>query len=210
MVPAFLYTPAGLAADHKAAALVWVHGGPEFQARPTFDPVSQYFVDAGYAVLFPNIRAPPATGRLTPTPTTSPGGMTPSLTSSSDGVIWPNGPGADPFKIGILGSSYGGYMTLMQLVSSPYRWAAGVDIRGIANFVTYMENTGPWRVELRGGGIRLAGRRPRRFGRLSPMTYMYRLRAPLMVIHAPATCRVPIEEAEQVVAAARASSATIR
>jgi dipeptidyl aminopeptidase/acylaminoacyl peptidase len=204
MVPAFLYKPAGVAHDRTAAAIVWIHGGPEFQARPTFDPVSQYFVDAGYAVLFPNVRGSTGYGKAY---------------ADADNVArrddahadvkfgWQyltEQPWCDPFKIGIMGSSYGGYMTLMQLVSNPYLWAGGVDIRGIANFVTYMENTGPWRVELREEEYGSLTRDRDVLVRLSPVTYIHNLRSPLMVIHGARDVRVPIEEAEQIVAAARA------
>ena len=94
-------------------------------------------------------------------------------------------------------------MVLEQLTQKPYLWAAGVDIRGISNFVTYMENTGPWRLELREGEYGSLARDRDLLAALSPMTHIYNLRAPLMVIHGANDVRVPLEQAEQLVVAAR-------
>ena len=203
MVPAFLYLPAGTADDGRTPALVVVHGGPEFQARPGFDAVNQYFANAGYAVFVPNIRGSTGYGRAY--------ADADNVARRPDAVSdcfygWrylAEQPWCDRLKIAIMGSSYGGYMVLAQLVAKPYYWAAGVDIRGISNFVSYMENTGPWRVELREEEYGSPAEDRELMTALSPVTNLYRLRAPLMVIHGANDVRVPLEQAEQVVAGAR-------
>ena len=63
-IPAYLYLPRGAKDDHATPAVVLVHGGPEFQARPWFDPVTQYFAAAGYAVFVPNVRGSTGYGKV--------------------------------------------------------------------------------------------------------------------------------------------------
>ena len=65
-------------------------------------------------------------------------------------VAWLRDSGqVDPARIAVMGGSYGGFMTLAAVTTYPDLWAAGVDIVGIANFETFLENTGPWRRKLR-------------------------------------------------------------
>ena len=202
MVPAFLYLPAEAPA-RATPCVVMVHGGPAVQARPTFDAVTQYFVNAGWAVFVPNVRGSTGWGRVY-ADADNLGKRTDAVWDLRQGWEWLAAqPWCDPRRIGIMGASYGGYMVLAALVADPYRWAAGVDIRGISNFVSYMENTGPWRLELREDEYGSLARDRDLLVQLSPMTHIQNLRAPLMVIHGANDVRVPLEQAEQVVAAAR-------
>ena len=126
-----------------------VHGGPEGQSRPEFDPVVQYLVARGYAVLEPNVRGSTGYGyeyqslddvRL----------RMDSVADLQHAVFWLRESGiADPKRIAVMGGSYGGFMVLAAITTYPDLWAAAVDIVGIANFVTFLENTGPWRRKLR-------------------------------------------------------------
>jgi len=104
-------------------------------------------------------------------------------------------------KIGIMGRSYGGYLTLAALTTYPSLFAVGVDVCGMANFATFYEHTEPW----------IASAAVSKYGDpvadaellrdLSPITHIDRLRTPLLVIHGANDSNVPVIEAEQVVAA---------
>ena len=107
-----------------------------------------------------------------------------------------------------MGGSYGGYMVLAGLAFQPELWAAGVDIVGISSFVTFLENTAPWRRKFR----------EREYGSLeedydflveaSPITHIDRMRAPLFIIHGTNDPRVPLIEAQQIHAALKEKGVT--
>jgi len=202
-IPAFLYRPAG-ATQTGLPVVVYVHGGPESQFRPTYNAAIQYFVSRGYGVLAPNVRGSSGYGfayqslddvRL----------RMDSVNDLRHAALWLAEQGiADPKRIAVMGGSYGGFMTLAAVTTYPDLWAAGVDIVGIANFVTFLEQTGPWRRTLREveyGNLEA----DRAFlEEISPIHHVDRITAPLFVVHGANDPRVPVGEAEQIVAALRA------
>ncbi|MGZ3617197.1 MAG: S9 family peptidase [Ktedonobacteraceae bacterium] len=201
-IPAFLYLPH----DKEAQSLpvvINVHGGPEGQSRPEFDPVVQYLVARGYAVLEPNVRGSTGYGyeyqslddvRL----------RMDSVTDLQHAVFWLRESGiADPKRIAVMGGSYGGFMVLAAITTYPDLWAAAVDIVGIANFVTFLENTGPWRRKLREAEYGSLERDREFLEQISPIHRVDHIRSPLFVVHGANDPRVPIGEAEQIVAALR-------
>src|SRR5436853_2417349 len=107
---------------------------------------------------------------------------------------------ADPCRIAVMGASYGGFMVLAAVTNYPDLWAAGIDIVGIANFVTFLENTGPWRRYLREAEYGSLERDRALLESISPIHKVDRIRAPLMVVHGANDPRVPVGEAEQIVA----------
>ena len=117
-----------------------IHGGPEAQLRPIWQPLIQYFVSHGLAVAAPNVRGSTATASATSTSTTSSGGSTRCATSPrcTTGCATP---GARPGARGVYGGSYGGYMVLAGLAFQPELWAAGIELVGISSLVTFLENT---------------------------------------------------------------------
>jgi dipeptidyl aminopeptidase/acylaminoacyl peptidase len=203
-IPAFLYTPLGASADGQHAAVVLIHGGPESQVRPGFDPTVQYFVHRGYVVLTPNVRGSTGYGKSY--------GHLDDRERRMDAVAdaraaadWLVARGwAHPRRVAAMGQSYGGFMVLASLCTYPETWAAGVDLYGIASFVSFLENTHPSRREHREAEYgRLDGDRAM-LERISPLTRVDRIRAPLLAVHGQQDPRVPIGETEQVVAALRA------
>jgi dipeptidyl aminopeptidase/acylaminoacyl peptidase len=106
----------------------------------------------------------------------------------------------DARRIAVMGGSYGGFMTLAAVTSQPTLWAAGVDIVGIANFETFLQNTGPWRRKLREAEYGSLEADADFLRDISPIHYVDRITAPLMVIHGANDPRVPVGEAEQIVA----------
>jgi len=202
-VPMLVYRPRG---DGPFPALLWMHGGPEDQSRPVFNPIIQYFVRRGIAIIAPNVRGSDGYGRR--------------FRGLDDGVLrdraiedvgavldWlETQPEIDTSRVGIHGVSYGGFMVLASLAAYPERFVAGCDVVGITNFVTFLENTRPYRQALR---------RPE-YGderdpevravleRISPINQVDRIEAPLFVAHGANDPRVPVSEAEQIIAALRA------
>jgi dipeptidyl aminopeptidase/acylaminoacyl peptidase len=201
-IPAFLYLPHGQQKD--LPVVIDVHGGPEGQARPIFNPVTQYLASCGYGVLVPNVRGSAGYGieyqslddvRL----------RMDSVADLQHAVFWLRESGvADPHRIAVMGGSYGGFMVLSSITTYPDLWTAAVDIVGIANFVTFLENTGPWRRKLREAEYGSLENDRQFLEQISPIHHVDRITSPLFVVHGANDPRVPIGEAEQIVGALRA------
>ncbi|ADJ16127.1 S9 family peptidase [Halalkalicoccus jeotgali] len=196
-IPAFFSLPADAPAG-GTPAIVDIHGGPEGQRRPSFSPVKQYFLDRGYAYFEPNVRGSSGYGREY----THLDDVEKRMDSVADikaGVEWLHEqPAIDPDRIVALGGSYGGFMVLASLTEYPELWAAGIDIVGIANFVTFLENTGDWRRELREAEYGSLERDRDFLESVSPINNIDSIAAPLFVLHGENDPRVPVGEAEQI------------
>jgi Tol biopolymer transport system component/dienelactone hydrolase len=205
-IPAYLYRPHPDSAPSTSLlppVVIDVHGGPEGQRRVEFNPVYQYFLHRGYAVFAPNVRGSTGYGRAYSQLDDVEKRMD-SVADLAWAVHWLRDSGvADARRIAVLGGSYGGFMVLAALTSYPDLWAAGIDIVGIANFVTFLENTGAWRRYLRECEYGSLERDRAFLESISPIHKVDRIRAPLMVIHGANDPRVPIGEAEQIVASVR-------
>jgi dipeptidyl aminopeptidase/acylaminoacyl peptidase len=199
-VPALFYRPPGV---ERPPVVINVHGGPEGQATPMYSPVIQYFVNRGYAVLAPNVRGSTGYGR-TYTHLDDVEKRMDSVADLSAAVEWLRRSGrVDGDRIAVMGGSYGGFMVLAALTTYPDLWAAGVDIVGIANFETFLRNTGAYRRHWRIPEYGDPDRDAELFRRISPIHHVDRIEAPLMVIHGDNDPRVPLSEAEQIVGALR-------
>jgi dipeptidyl aminopeptidase/acylaminoacyl peptidase len=199
MLSAFVYRPA---AGGPSPVLIYVHGGPEDQYRPGWDPFVQFLVrDLGYAVVAPNVRGSSGYGR--------------SFLALDNGVLREDAvrdigsllvwigvqPAFDRAHVAIMGASYGGYMTLASLVSYGERLSGGIDAMGISNFVTFLRNTSAYRRDLRReeyGDEREPAMRVF-LDRISPLTNASRIRKPLLVVQGLNDARVPASESEQLV-----------
>jgi dipeptidyl aminopeptidase/acylaminoacyl peptidase len=203
-VPVFLFRPRDLAPGERAPVVVNVHGGPEAQFTPYFSPVIQYLVGHGYIVAAPNVRGSTGYGKRY--------AHLDDVALREDSVRdlaavnqWLRSrPDVAPDRIAVYGGSYGGYMVLAALTLYPELWAAGCDVVGIANFRTFLERTAPYRRALREAEYGSLERDGALLDRLSPIHRVDRIRAPLFVIHGANDPRVPVSEAEQIVAALRA------
>lgn len=196
-IPFFIFRPRS--GEPRPAVVVAVHGGPEAQAVRFFDPGIQALVAAGYGVVVPNVRGSTGYGKRY----ASLDDTTKRLDSVRDleavhSALDPSG--FDSRRAVLWGGSYGGYMVLAGLAFQPQLWAAGVDIVGVSNLVTFLENTSDYRRahrELEYGSLE----RDREFlTEASPLTHVDAIRAPLFVIHGRNDPRVPVSEAEQLVA----------
>ncbi|MCD2198408.1 S9 family peptidase [Halobacterium sp. KA-4] len=195
-IPAFLTLPEG---DGPHPVVVDFHGGPEAQRRPFFSSLRQYFVDNGYAVFEPNVRGSSGYGTEYMNLDNVRNRMD-SVKDGKAGVEWLAGrDDVDEDRVVAYGGSYGGFMVLASLTEYPELWAAGVDVVGIANFVTFLENTGDWRREHREAEYGSLAEDREFLEAISPVNNADRIRAPLLVLHGANDPRVPVEEAEQIV-----------
>jgi dipeptidyl aminopeptidase/acylaminoacyl peptidase len=105
----------------------------------------------------------------------------------------------DPNRTALWGGSYGGYMVLAGLAFQPERWAAGVDVVGIASLVTFLENTSAYRRVTREREYGVLAEDRAFLEQASPLNRVDDIRAPLFVIHGANDPRVPLSEAEQIV-----------
>jgi len=190
----FLYRPRA----SNPPVVVYLHGGPESQYAPSFNPLIQYLVARGYAVAAPNVRGSTGYGKRF----SHLDDRTKRLDAVSDLAALHDWLGAtagvNARRAALFGGSYGGYMVLAGLAFQPERWAAGVSVVGISSLKTFLENTSPWRRKFR----------EREYGRLdtdgdflliaSPLTHADDIRAPLFLIHGENDPRVPVGEARQI------------
>jgi dipeptidyl aminopeptidase/acylaminoacyl peptidase len=187
----------------RPPVVVMVHGGPEGQAQPIFNSVVQYLVNRGYAVFAPNVRGSTGYGR-TYTHLDDVEKRMDSVADLKAAAEWLKASGrVDGNRLAIMGGSYGGFMVLAALTTYPDSWAAGVDIVGIANFETFLRNTGAYRRHWRIPEYGDPDIHADLFRRISPLHYVDRIEAPLMVIHGDNDPRVPLSEAEQIVEAVK-------
>jgi dipeptidyl aminopeptidase/acylaminoacyl peptidase len=201
-IPALLYEPKG----ENAPVIVNVHGGPESQSRPTFAPVTQYLLHRGYAVLFPNVRGSTGYGKAF-THLDDVELRMDSVRDLAHAAHWLRG--RRHKRVAVMGGSYGGFMVLAALTEYPELWSAGVDIVGIANLVTFLENTGSYRRGLREPEYGSLERDRQFLESISPIHKAGNIRAPLMVIHGKNDPRVPVGEAEQIVERVRKNGGAV-
>ena len=200
MVPAWYYRPAG-GGPHPV--VVSVHGGPESQERPGFNPIYQYLLAEGIGVLAPNVRGSTGYGKAY-TALDNGRARLDTVKDLEAVAAWLRTQrDAEGDRLAVYGGSYGGYMVLMAVTHLPSVFQAAVDIVGMANLETFLENTGPWRRALREAEYGSLDDRVL-LRELSPIHLADRIETPLMVIHGANDPRVPLGEAEQIVEAVRA------
>ncbi|MCU4926323.1 S9 family peptidase [Halobacteria archaeon AArc-dxtr1] len=213
-IPGFLTLPDSAdtapSTPGETPVIVDIHGGPESQRRPSFSSVKQYFTDRGYAYFEPNVRGSSGYGADYAALDDVEKRMD-SVADIDACVEWLcEHPAIDPDRIIAKGGSYGGFMVLAALTEYPDRWAAGIDVVGIANFVTFLENTGDWRRELREAEYGSLADDREFLESISPINTVDRIEAPLFVLHGANDPRVPVGEAEQIVEKAREQNVPVR
>jgi dipeptidyl aminopeptidase/acylaminoacyl peptidase len=203
LMPAFVYQPRG---KGPFPVVIYIHGGPEGQFRPSFNSTVQMWVEKlGVAVVAPNVR-----GSL---------GYGESYLVMDDGKLRENAVkdiGAlldwlseqkkfDETRVAVYGASYGGYMALATAVHYGDRIKAAVDRAGISNFVTYLENTQDYRTDLR--RVEYGDERDpemRAFlEKISPLNNVDKIRTPLLIAQGQNDPVVPVTESGQMVKALR-------
>lgn len=196
-VPSFVYMPKELPAGGKAPCIIFIHGGPEGQSTYGFSAVYQYFLNAGYAVIDPNVRGSTGYGkkyealdniRNRENSVKDVAALVEYLKQRGD---------IDGSKIAVYGGSYGGYMVLACMTLYPELFAAGVDVVGISNFTTFLQNTADYRRKNRESEYGSLEHDKDFLNEISPINRVDRITAPLMIVHGRNDPRVPVGEAEQ-------------
>ena len=206
MIPAFYYRPAKPAASGRHPVLINIHGGPESQSRPVFNPAIQFMLaDLGVAVLVPNVRGSSGYGKDY---LEADNGLRREDSVKDIGALldWiAQQPGLDASRVGVYGGSYGGYMVLSSLMHYSERIRAGIDVVGISDFRTFLKNTEDYRRDLRRAeyGDERDPAMAAFFEQIAPLKHADRIRAPLFVAQGRNDPRVPWTEAVQIVEAVR-------
>jgi dipeptidyl aminopeptidase/acylaminoacyl peptidase len=201
-IPAWFYTPAE--GEPPYPVVVVVHGGPESQYSPGFNPVVQYLLASGYAVLAPNVRGSTGYGKVYSHLDDVEKRMD-SVADLAHAADWlRERPTIDGDRVVVYGGSYGGFMVLSALTTYPDLWRAGVDIVGISSLATFLENTSDYRRAHREAEYGSLDHDRAFLEEIAPIRHVDRIRAPLMVIHGANDPRVPLSEAEQLVEALKA------
>ncbi|HEY0768113.1 MAG TPA: prolyl oligopeptidase family serine peptidase [Steroidobacteraceae bacterium] len=210
MLSAYVYRPRAPAGP--CPVVIDIHGGPELQYRPGWDPFVQFLVnELGYAVIAPNVRGSSGYGK--------------AFLALDNGVLREDAvrdigsllvwigvqPQFDRERIAVMGGSYGGYMALASLITYGERLRGGIDLVGISNFVSFLRNTSAYRRDLRRaeyGDERDTSMRVF-LDRISPLTNADRIKKPLLVVAGRNDPRVPLSESEQLVWRVRAAGGEV-
>jgi dipeptidyl aminopeptidase/acylaminoacyl peptidase len=204
-IPAWVYRPAG---EGPHPVIINIHGGPEGQARPSFSSTYQMWLNKlGAVVIRPNVRGSAGYGKHY---MSLDNGFKREDSVRDIGALldWiATQPDMDKNRVAVFGGSYGGYMVLASAVHYSDRLAAAVDVVGISNFVTFLENTQDYRRDLRRaeyGDERDPAMREH-LQSISPLTHVDKIKIPMLVVQGQNDPRVPVTEAIQVVDALRAN-----
>ncbi|MCL2008682.1 MAG: S9 family peptidase [Treponema sp.] len=195
-VPYWLYVPPGKDAKNLPV-MVHIHGGPEGQSMPTGIPFYHFMVQQGIAVVEPNVRGSTGYGKNY----TRMDDVEKRLDSVKDieylvkdlldkGI-------ADKHKLSVSGGSYGGFMTLNCAARYPELWCCAVDIVGMFNLVTFLENTSDYRRPHREAEYGTLAQHRDILLEVSPIAKVDGIKGPLMIIHGKNDPRVPVSEAHQ-------------
>ncbi|AFY31259.1 hypothetical protein Cal7507_0773 [Calothrix sp. PCC 7507] len=201
-ISGFLYLPPAKFTG-KRPVIIDIHGGPEGQFRPSFlGRINYYLNELGIAILFPNVRGSTGYGK---TFLTLDNGYLREDSVKDIGTLldWiATQPDLDKDRILVTGGSYGGYMSLAVATKYSDKIRASIDIVGISNFVTFLEKTESYRRDLR--RVEYGDERDPKMRefllKISPLNNATSIKKPLFVIHGQNDPRVPVNEAEQIVA----------
>ena len=205
-VPAFVYRPAGLPASTRTPVVIDIHGGPESQTRPRWNPISQQMANAlGATVILTNVRGSDGYGKRYLNLDNGPK-REDSVKDIGALLDWiGQQPNLDASKVAVYGQSYGGYMSLAVMTHYSDRLVGGVERYGISDFITFLTNTESYRRDNRRaeyGDERDPAMRAV-FQRINPLANVSKIKKPMLVMQGANDPRVPQSESEQVVAGIR-------
>ena len=205
----FLYRPDPDRHKGKRPLIISIHGGPEGQATPQFLGRNNYLVnELGIALFYPNVRGSTGFGKRFVALDNGPWLRENSVLDIGAFLDRLRGDRKiDRKRIAVTGGSYGGYMTLASMLRYGERLKAGLEVVGISNFVTFLENTQAYRRDLRRveyGDERDPEQRAK-LEEISPLARASEIAIPLMVVTGENDPRVPASEADQIISGVRAS-----
>lgn len=205
-IAAFVFTPAGFKQGTPVPFVVYYHGGPEGQSRPTFSSALQYLISEGFGVIMPNPRGSTGYGREFQMMDDYKNRWN-SVRDGVDAAEWLVKSGyAAPGKIATFGGSYGGFMSVACVVEDEERveagarkerlFGAGVDVVGIVNLKTFLEKTSGYRRKLREAEYGPLSD-PEFLASVSSINRVEKIKIPMFIAHGYNDPRVPVEEAIQ-------------
>lgn len=211
-IPGLLYLPKTASPNNRVPAVVWVHGGPGGQSRVEYKPLIQYLVNQGYAVFAVNNRGSSGYGKSFFRADDRRHGKADldDLIASKQALV--QTAMVSPERIGIIGTSYGGFLVLAAMSFRPDEFAAGVELFGISNWIRTLEMMPPWWQYIRGALYHEIGdpRQDRDFLKgISPLFHADKIVRPLMVLQGRNDPRVIKSESDDIVRAARANGTPV-
>ncbi|WP_108244579.1 S9 family peptidase [Muricauda brasiliensis] len=206
-IPAIYYTPHQATEENPVPALVWVHGGPGGQSRQNFSSFIQYLVNHGYAVLAVNNRGSSGYGKTFYQMDDLNHGDK-DLKDCVEGKNWlAQQPEIDGEKIGIIGGSYGGYMTMAALTYTPEEFDVGVNLFGVTNWMRTLKSIPPWWESFKDALYKELGdpysADSVRLKEISPLFHTDKVTKPLIVLQGSQDPRVLQAESDEIVAGVR-------
>ncbi len=212
-IPAIYYRPMIASANNKVPALVWVHGGPGGQSRVGFSELIQYLVNHGYAVLAVNNRGSSGYGKTFYKMDDLNHGDK-DLKDCIWGKKWLQSQDyIDSTKIGIIGGSYGGYMTMAALTFAPDEFEVGVNLFGVTNWLRTLKSIPPYWESFRNALYKELGdpfsADSVRLYDISPLFHAENIKKPLMVLQGANDPRVLQVESDEIVAAAKKNNVPV-
>lgn len=203
-VPAIYYKPLIASTQNKVPAMVWVHGGPGGQSRMNFNPLIQYLTNSGYAILAVNNRGSSGYGKNFYKMDDKNHGDK-DLQDCIWGKKWLQQQDyIDPEHIGIIGGSYGGYMTMAAMTFTPDEFKAGVNIFGVTNWIRTLKSIPPfWEASRKALYNELGDPYSQdsiRLKKISPLFHAKQVKNPVMVLQGANDPRVLQVESDEIVA----------
>ena len=212
LISAIAYRPDPKKFPGPRPVIINIHGGPEGQSRPGFQARNNYLLnELGVAIVYPNVRGSAGYGK---TFLTLDNGFKreDSVRDIAAVIAWiARNPEFDRNRLAVTGGSYGGYMSLACMIAYADVLRCGIDVVGITNFVTFLNNTQDYRRDLR--RVEYGDERDPKMKefleRISPANHAARITKPLFVVQGKNDPRVPLTESEQMVKAIRAAGGKV-
>jgi len=212
-IPAIYYKPLMATKKNKVPALVWVHGGPGGQSMMYYNPVIQYLSNHGYAVLAVNNRGSSGYGKSFYKMDDRNHGDK-DLKDCIWGKKWLQSQNyIDTAKIGIIGGSYGGFMTMAAMTSAPNEFKVGVNLFGVTNWLRTLKSIPPYWASFRDALYTEMGdpfsADSTRLYEISPLFHGQNVINPVMVLQGANDPRVLQVESDEMVEAIKANAVTV-
>ena len=206
-IPAIYYKPLTATSKNKVPAMVEVHGGPGGQSRVGYSSFIQFLVNHGYAVLSVNNRGSSGYGKTFNKMDDRNHGDK-DLKDCIWGKKWLQSQDyIDTAKIGIIGGSYGGFMTMAAMTSAPNEFKVGVDLFGVTNWIRTLKSTPAWWASFRSALFQEMGdpftADSVRLYNISPLFHADKIKNPIMVLQGANDPRVLQVESDEIVASVK-------
>ncbi len=211
-IPCLLYKPKGLAEGEKVPALLWIHGGPGGQTRLNYSPIIQHLVNHGYVILAVNNRGSSGYGKSFFAADDRKHGDADLKDCVESKKLLATLPYVDTEKIGIMGGSYGGYMTMAALAFTPEEFKVGVNLFGVTNWLRTLKSIPPWWASFREALYTEMGDPVKDSVALynkSPLFHAAKITKPFIVLQGSNDPRVLQVESDEIVEAAKKNGVAV-